>query len=162
MRHKLHQSSEECKKLQRALQKEVGDGASLDQVGSTRLSVTVLYDRNCHIPLLYFNFPSPLPCGAHRDYQVLEDGWKGRAQQIVMLKNKVISHAFVGRKNLIFEALSLFLRSASSSRVCRAWAGGPWLRGTRGAGPRLLGGHPPPRTAAVATHGTSTQRQSRI
>lgn len=51
LRQKLTMSGEECKRLQRALIKEIGDGTSLEEV--------------------------------------LDDGWKGRAQQILLLKNKI-------------------------------------------------------------------------
>ena len=51
MRRKYCSSQDECKKLERVLIKEIGEGVELDQA--------------------------------------LSDGWKGRAQQIIMLKSKL-------------------------------------------------------------------------
>lgn len=48
MRHKLHASSEENKRLQRALVKEIGDGTSMEQVDGW----SVIERRNNHM-LIY-------------------------------------------------------------------------------------------------------------
>ena len=77
-RRKYLQSQEEQKKMKAILAKEIGDGTLINAC------VCFLFANPCSI-LLTTN----LPVGVSMDHAMNGDGWRGRSQQIVMLKSKV-------------------------------------------------------------------------